>query len=74
MRVLSDWRWLLRRAWSVRLALLAAVLSAIEIFVQLLAATRPTPWFAMAAALTSLAAALARIVAQPHATPPKEQP
>lgn len=65
MKLLEDWRCIARKAWSVRLALLSAVLGSIEIAVQLLAASRPTPVFAMAAALSSLAAAVARIVAQP---------
>lgn len=67
MKLLKDWGHICRRAWSVRFALLSAVLGAVEIGVQLLAATRPTPYFAMAAAASSLAAALARIVAQPKA-------
>lgn len=67
MQLLPDWQRIARRAWSVRLALLSAVLGSVEIGVQFLAATQPTPYFAMAAAFTSLAAALARIVAQPKA-------
>lgn len=67
MRLLTDWRKILRSAWSVRLALLSAILGAVEIGVQFWAVTNPTPWFAMASALTSLAAAIARIVAQPKA-------
>lgn len=76
MALLADWKRVALRAWSVKLALLSALLSAVEIGVQVLAVVRPTPWFAMAAALTSLAAALARIVAQPHTAPPppKEHP
>ena len=48
------------------LALLAALLGAAEVGVQLFAAVRPTPWLAMASALCSLAASVARIVAQPR--------
>ena len=66
MQLLADWRQLLLKAWSVRLALTAALLSAAEIAVQVLATVRPTPWFAMAAAAVSLSAAIARVVAQPH--------
>ena len=66
MKLLDDWKQIVRKAWSVRLALLAAFLGAVEIAVQFLAATQPTPWFAMASALTSFAAAVARIVAQPQ--------
>lgn len=65
MKLLDNWREIARKAWSVRLALLAAFLGAVEIVVQFVAATQPTPYFAMASALTSFAAAVARIVAQP---------
>jgi membrane protein YdbS with pleckstrin-like domain len=67
MKLIKDWAHIMRRAWSVRLALLSALLGAVEIGVQFLAASQPTPYFAMAAAFTSLAAAIARIVAQPKA-------
>jgi hypothetical protein len=46
--------------------LLAAVLGAAEVGVQLFAAVRPTPYLAMAAAVCSLAASIARLVAQPR--------
>lgn len=65
--LLDDWRRVLRKAWSFKLAILSAVLCAAEVGVQLFAAVRPAPWLAMLAALTSLAAGIARIVAQPKA-------
>ena len=67
MKLVDNWAKVARRAWSVRLAILSAILGAVEIGVQFLAATHQTPWFAFGAAFTSLAAALARIVAQPKA-------
>lgn len=66
MKLLPDWTRIARQAWSVRLALLAAVLGAAEVGVQLFAAVRPTPYLAMASALLSLAASIARLVAQPR--------
>lgn len=71
--LLADWRRVARKAWSVKLAILSAVLSAAEVGVQLLAAVSPRPWFAMAAAATSLAAAVTRVVAQPQLAPPGAQ-
>lgn len=65
MKLLADWKKVLRKAWSVRFAVLSATLSGIEIGVQLLASARPTPYFAMAAAVSSMAAGIARVVAQP---------
>lgn len=64
--LLPDWRRVARKAWSVKLAILSAILSAVEIGVQVMAVVRPTPWFAMGAAVVSLAAGLARLVAQPE--------
>jgi hypothetical protein len=65
----SNWRAVLRRAWSVRLAVLAAVLSAVEFALPFVAPERPSGLFAGAAVLVSLAAAAARIVAQPRSLP-----
>ena len=66
MKLLPDWKRVARKAWSVKFALLAAVLGAAEVGVQLFAAVRPTPYLAMAAAVCSLAASIARLVAQPR--------
>lgn len=71
MKLLDDWPRLLRRAWSFRLAILAALLSAAEVALQFVAPAGGSGWFALAAALVSGAAALARLVAQP-ATLPRE--
>ncbi len=67
--LVSDWRRLIRRAWSVRLAILSAVLSAVELALPFVAPAQPSGWFAGAALLVSLAAAAARIVAQPKSLP-----
>lgn len=66
MKLLPDWKRVARKAWSVKFALMAAVLGAAEVGVQLFAAVRPTPYLAMAAAVCSLAASIARLVAQPR--------
>lgn len=69
MRLLDNWRALLTKAWSVRLAALAAVLSAVEFALPFVAPSRSSGWFALAALLVSLAAAVARLVAQPRSLP-----
>lgn len=63
--LLPDWRRIVRRAWSVRLALVSGVLSAIEVALPYIAPMQPSRRFAAAAAALALAAAIARIVAQP---------
>lgn len=69
MKLLDNWPRLIKRAWSVRLAILSASLSAVEFALPFVAPTQPSGWFAGAAVLVSLAAAAARIVAQPRSLP-----
>lgn len=64
LTLIDEWQWVLRRAWSMRLALLAALLSAAEVGVNILAPSFPTGRFAALAAVVSLAAAVARLCAQ----------
>jgi hypothetical protein len=66
MKLASNWRAVLRHAWSLRLALLSAVLGAAEVAVQVFMDDPPVERgvFAAVAAFVSLAAAVARVVAQ----------
>lgn len=65
MALIPDWRLVLRRAYSVRLALLAAVLGGLELLLQFVAPERPDGAFIALSVAINIAAALARIVAQP---------
>lgn len=65
MTLLSDWKKILRKAWSVRLALLAAVLSSIEVTLPLFADVVPRGVFASLSMLVGVCAVAARLVAQP---------
>lgn len=68
MRLIVEWRMVVKRFWSFRLALASAVLSACEITVLLWQPLWiPQGLFALLACLVSLAAGVARIVAQPKA-------
>lgn len=66
MKLVADWRRVLRHAWSVRLMILAAVLSGAEIALPLLAGVLPVPplTFAALSGLATAAALVARLVAQ----------
>lgn len=68
MKLTSNWRATLGRAWSVRLLLLAAVLSVLPVFLSLvtpdLLGIHPI-WFAVAAAAVNLIAIPARVIVQP---------
>ncbi|WP_339112296.1 lysozyme [Thioclava sp. GXIMD2076] len=66
-KLLPDWREVLLRAWSIRLILLTAVLSGLEVVVSLLDADllgMPPGAFAALAGLISIAATIARLVQQ----------
>lgn len=62
--LLPEWKKILRKAWSVRLLLVATVLSALEAGVQYYL-TGTAPLLATGAALLSLAAGVSRVIAQP---------
>lgn len=66
LRLHANWRELLRHAWSVRLSLLATLLSGLEVAIGVLASDPPIPrgTFAAVALVVTLAAGGARLVAQ----------
>lgn len=65
MKLLKNWRRVLRNAWSCRLILLAAFLSGVEVVLPLFAAAFPVGLFALASFAVTAAALVARLVAQP---------
>jgi hypothetical protein len=64
MKLIDDWKHILRKAWSVRLMILAAALSGIEVALPFFAAEVPLGTFALASAVVTAAALIARVVAQ----------
>lgn len=62
--LVPEWKRIAMRAWSVRLALLAAVLSGLEVLLPMLDA-QPDGWLSLAGALSAVGAAVVRVVAQP---------
>lgn len=64
MQLDPKWPDILRRAWSVRLMVLAGVLSAAEAIIPYFADALPRKWFALAFAVLTFSALVARIVAQ----------
>lgn len=65
MNLIQDWRRKFPRLWSVRLSLLAALLSAFEVGMNLWLTGRP-PLIVIGAGLFSLCAAIARVISQPR--------
>jgi len=64
MRLYDNWRTILKKAWSIRLMILAGVLSGIEIVVPLFADSLPRGVFAALSFASVAAAFVARLVAQ----------
>lgn len=68
MHLVSDWRRVLKRAWSIRLMILAGILSGIEVVLSLPDIADRLDWpqgiFAALSGLTTAAAFVARLVAQ----------
>jgi hypothetical protein len=69
MKLIEDAKTVLLRAWSIRLALLAAVFSAAEVALPFFAPFVPPKTMAILALLASTGAAIARLVAQPTMHP-----
>lgn len=76
MKPIADWRRVLTRAWSVRLMVVAALLSGLEVAVPLLDGLLPVPQgvFAGLASLSTIAATVARFVLQRSLTPSNNEP
>jgi hypothetical protein len=60
----SDWKQILRKAWSVRLIILAGLFSALEVVVPLFDDAFPRNTFAVLSGITTAAALIARVMMQ----------
>ena len=66
LSLLDDWRKIARRAWSIRLSIVAALFTAAEVVVPLFGDVLPRGMFVLLAFSASIGAAIARLVAQPE--------
>lgn len=73
MKLIEDWKSVLKLSWSVRLALLSTVFSAAEVGVQLFRGSVPPLWFAVVASALGIAAAVARVVYQASMNQPNAE-
>lgn len=66
MKLIEDWRRVLRRAWSIRMILLAGFFSGLEVAVPFLETLVPLPRgvFALLAFVATNAAFVTRLMAQ----------
>lgn len=65
MNLIADARTVFRKAWSVRLGILAGVFSGAEVIVPFFADSMPRNVFAVLSFVAVMGAVIARFVAQP---------
>ncbi len=65
MKIRRDWRYILNRAWSVRLIMLSAVLEAINMTLPLFSEQTPRNLFSAMSMSFAVAAAVVRVLNQP---------
>ena len=66
MELLPDWKRIARRAWSIRLSIIAAMLSGAEVVLPLFIGVLPRNLFASLSFVVVVGAAVARVVSQPR--------
>ena len=64
MKLYDNWQNILKKAWSIRLMVLAGVLSAVEVVLPLFADSIPRGTFAALSGVTVAGAFVARLIAQ----------
>ena len=64
MKLIPDWRVVLKKAWSLRLMLVAAILSAAEFLLPFYSDSMPQGMFAGMSFVTVAGAFIARFIAQ----------
>ena len=69
MQLIPNWREVISHAWSMRLIAIAAVLEAIEVALPYFSDAMPSGVFSITGLIVSVAALVARIVAQPRTLP-----
>lgn len=74
MRLVQDWKRVLRKAWSVRLNLLAVALTGATAALPAFMGVVPPMWLLALCTIVPLAAAVARLVAQENMRDDPRQP
>lgn len=64
MKLLNNWKLILKKAWSIRLILLAGLLSGAELVLPMYADSLPRGRFAALSLVVTAAALVSRLVAQ----------
>lgn len=67
MTLKDNWRAIVRKAWSIRLGVLAGLFSGAEVILPLFMDTMPRHIFASLSFVAVMGAVIARLIAQPKA-------
>ena len=65
MRLIPDFKSKFPKLWSVRLGVVAGLLSGVEVVLPFFESSMPRGWFALASFFFTVAAVVARAIAQP---------
>lgn len=65
MKLIADWRHVLKHAWSVRLTVMTAALGGLELGLPVFADSIPHGPFLVLTIVVAVAAAVSRVVEQP---------
>lgn len=68
MKLHDDWRWIVRKAWSFRLMIIAGLLSGVEVILPFFTDRLPRGIFVAMSFVVTCAALISRIVAQNQQT------
>lgn len=66
MNLVRDWKRLIHKTWSIRLAILSALLSGAEVVLPMFVDAMPRNVFAGLSMIAAVAAGVSRVVAQPR--------
>lgn len=66
MNLVQDWKRLVKKAWSIRLAVLSGMLSGAEAILPMFVDEMPRGVFAGLSVLAAVGSMIARVVAQPR--------
>lgn len=64
MKLIDDWHWVIRKAWSIRMAVVAAIFSGAEVLVPMLQTAMPHGIFAALSFVAVAGGFISRFVVQ----------
>ena len=66
MKLVSNWKPVLAQAWSVRLAMVAAIATTVQLLLPELEPVLPKEWFTWISLLAAIGVVIGRLIDQPE--------